>query len=915
MPKLLDAPQSDLIRLGQSIGRGAEGEVYDVLGRRDLVAKIYHEPPGPEKSEKLLALARLGNDRLFNLSAWPVDVLRDGPGGPVVGFLMKKVSQAEEVHTLHSPKSRLQKFPEASWAFLVYVAGNIARAVAAMHEQGYVIGDLNPKNILVTRKATVLLLDVDSFQVRAEGKTYRCEGGFPEYTPPELQGVAFREVDRRPEHDSFGLAVVIFQLLFMGRHPFSGRYLGAEEMPLERAIRECRFAYGADAESRQMRQPPGTLGLDAIPTPLRELFNRAFTAGARPEPREWIGPLDALAKSLKKCALHSGHSFFQELAECPWCVIETRARVRLFNFLLSGSDSRGHFRLYEIWKEITEVKAPAALVRPLMPMAAPAPSPEAENYVTDMRNRYYVALALAIVGGLTIPMFVDFPIAFFALILAGTVVIAIAKADQYWSGRMQMLFDRHPGAHEDSFIEQLSLLRRDTDYNVHRLEERWEKEAGSERFLARLRELENQKDTYDNLRQIRQYKLQQLEAETRNNQLDEFLDRFEIRDAEINGIGSTIKSSLLSYGVETAADVVEEKLQIPTVGQLRAMKLLEWRRDLERQFVYDPAKGVSHEGRVAVEKEVDMLRLRLEHELSGGAFYLRKFKKEIEESRQQLQPVLEEARQTLAQAEKDWEVTSKRYPMALIIFALVIAFFIGWSISSGGGGGPRPVNDGVKTRPAVEAPQPPPPPPRPEGRTEAQKTQVALNLYRQGAKLCAAGNFTEAVPILQESVKIDPNINAAYEELGRALYQLKRYDESIEASVNAIRLHSDFGPYYNLGLAQAALQNWDKAYAAFQQAVYLIDATSWKDDYTQAYYHLGESLVKVGQIKDAIGSLERDIGQNRATPNNRFELANLYLWVGNQKGVNNSYKVLKEIDPVLAAELTTLIRKHQLRKH
>src|SRR5215475_8270293 len=312
--------KSEIVRLGRRIGIGAEGEVYEIQDRSDLVAKIYHEPPSPEKAEKLVALSRLGNERLFNLSAWPVDVLRDAPGGAVVGFVMKRISGAEEVHALHSPKSRLQKFPEASWGFLIYVAANIARAVAAIHEHGYVIGDLNPKNIVVTRKATVYLLDVDSFQVMADGKTYRCDGGFPEYTPPELQGVAFRKVDRAQEHDYFGLAVVIFQLLFMGRHPFSGRRLDAGEMPLERAIRERRFAYGDDAEARKMRQPPGTLALDSMPSPLVDLFRRAFLSTDRPQPREWIEPLDALAKALKKCDSHNGHYYYRELRDCPWCV-------------------------------------------------------------------------------------------------------------------------------------------------------------------------------------------------------------------------------------------------------------------------------------------------------------------------------------------------------------------------------------------------------------------------------------------------------------------------------------------------------------------------------------------------------------------------------------------------------------------
>src|SRR5262249_9105875 len=386
--------KSEIVRLGRRIGIGAEGEVHEIQDRSDLVAKIYHQPPPPEKAEKLVALSRLGNERLFNLSAWPVDVLRDAPDGAVAGFIMKKISQAEEVHALHSPKSRLQKFPEASWAFLIYVAANIARAVAAIHEHGFVIGDLNPKNILVARKATVYLLDVDSFQVSADGKTYRCDGGFPEYTPPELQGVAFRKVDRAQEHDGFGLAIVIFQLLFMGRHPFSGNCLGAGEMTLERAIREFRFAYGADAEVRKMRQPPGTLALDSMPPPLVDMFRRAFLTTDRPQPREWIEPLDALAKALKKCVLHSGHYYFQRLSDCPWCGIESRAQVRLVNFLLPGADSRrGHFRLDEIWKEIEFAEAPDT---PMIPAKKMPNAPKLSADVATAVRRRRIALIGAI---------------------------------------------------------------------------------------------------------------------------------------------------------------------------------------------------------------------------------------------------------------------------------------------------------------------------------------------------------------------------------------------------------------------------------------------------------------------------------------------------------------------------------------
>jgi len=663
--RIFHISQSDLVRLGRRIGTGAEGEVYEIQGGSDLVAKIYHEPPPREKAEKLVVLSRLGNERLFNISAWPVSTLRDAPDGEVVGFLMKKISQAEEVHALHSPKSRLQKFPEASWAFLIYVAANIARAVAAVHEHGLVIGDLNPKNILVTRKATVYLLDVDSFQVTADSKTYRCEGGFPEYTPPELQGVAFREVDRAQEHDGFGLAVVIFQLLFMGKHPFSGRYLDAGEMPLELAIREFRFAYGADAEARKMRQPPGTLALDSMPSQFVRLFRRAFLSTDRPGPREWIEPLEALAKALKKCESHSGHYYYRELRECPWCRIESDARVRLFNFLLPGDDSRrGHFRLDEIWKEIESVKPPDSPMI-LLDKVLKARDPLADVAACAIARDYRLAIAIwfSAFAGLVIGLLVGLPLAFILLIVAGLIARAIVRVDT-------------------PLFENIRARERRAKEEVQRLQEQYDRETGNERWDAKRDELRNQKETYENLSRIRQFRLQQLVAEARKNQLEEFLDHFEINDAEIKGISPAVKTALLSHSVETAADMVEikELAQIPSIGNRRAKWLLERRRDLEQKFVFDPAKGVPPETRLRTERDVEALRFRLESELSGGARHLRDMKQEIETNRQKLQSALEQATRLLAQAEMVLPEMRQYGPFGSCLYMLMFAYFIGLAI-------------------------------------------------------------------------------------------------------------------------------------------------------------------------------------------------------------------------------------------
>jgi DNA-binding helix-hairpin-helix protein with protein kinase domain len=653
--------------LGRRIGTGAEGEVYEIQGKSDLVAKVYHEPPPPEKAEKLVVLSRLGNERMFNLSAWPVSTLRDAPDGEVVGFVMKKISQAEEVHALHSPKSRLQKFPEASWAFLIYVAANVARAVAAIHEHGLVVGDLNPKNILVTRKATVYLLDVDSFQVSAEGKTYRCEGGFPEYTPPELQGVAFRDVDRGQEHDCFGLGVVIFQLLFMGRHPFSGRYLGAGEMPLERAISELRFAYGVDAEAREMRQPPGTLALDSMPSQFVGLFRRAFLSTDRPRPREWVEQLDELAKALKKCESHNGHYYYRELRDCPWCGIENQAHVRLFNFLLPGDGSRrGHFRLDEIWREIVSVEAPGALlIQWDKILGAPLLSAEVAAFARDRRDRFNLVIVLSAFAGLTISLLAPNPLALIMLFFAGWGACAIAR--------------RLP-----PFLANIQKRQRRAKEEAQRLQERYDRESGVGRWGAKLDELRNRKETYENLAQIRQLRLQQLEPEAREYQLEEFLDQFKINDAVIRGIVPSAKKVLLSQGIETAADVgeINELTQIPSIGSWRAKWLVEWRRGLEQKFVFDSARGLPSEARVRIERDVDELRFRLERELSSGARHLIHMKQEIETTKQKLQPLLARAHQELAQAEKDLQVASERGSVTLVLIALIVTFFIGLALSN-----------------------------------------------------------------------------------------------------------------------------------------------------------------------------------------------------------------------------------------
>src|ERR1700692_26302 len=95
-----------------------------------------------------------------------------------------------------------------------------------------------------------------------------CEVGVPTYTQPDLQNRPFSPFLRNQNHDAFGLAVLIFHLLFMERHPYAGRFSGRGEMPIERAISECRFPFRHLAQKAQMSSPPNSLTLAEIPSQL-----------------------------------------------------------------------------------------------------------------------------------------------------------------------------------------------------------------------------------------------------------------------------------------------------------------------------------------------------------------------------------------------------------------------------------------------------------------------------------------------------------------------------------------------------------------------------------------------------------------------------------------------------------------------
>jgi hypothetical protein len=311
------------------IGAGGQARIYTVPNR-DSLAKIYRAPK-EEYARKLKVM--LDNPPVDPTAAqghvsiaWPIDLLRTTEAnGRVAGYLMPRAPGIRHLIDVYNPSSRRSECPLFNYLYLYRTARNLASVVHALHSRDYVIGDVNESNILVTDTALVTVVDTDSFQVRdpESGTAFHCPVGKPEFTPAELQGKMLHYLDRTPEHDRFGMAVLIFLLLMEGTHPFAGVYTGeGDPPPYEERIAAGHFAYGLRPSPYRPQPIAPSVGL--LPESIWRLFVRCFEDGhddpkARPDALTWSRALREAEHSLVTCAVNDQHRYGDHLEECPWC--------------------------------------------------------------------------------------------------------------------------------------------------------------------------------------------------------------------------------------------------------------------------------------------------------------------------------------------------------------------------------------------------------------------------------------------------------------------------------------------------------------------------------------------------------------------------------------------------------------------
>jgi DNA-binding helix-hairpin-helix protein with protein kinase domain len=308
------------------IAAGTEGEVYRVPGHDSLVIKIYKEKVDAERAGKLNAMVANPPDdpmkgRGHASIAWPRDLVIWPGNREVCGFVMPRLPVAHPISRFYDIGDRRKHLPFFTYQSLCVLASNLASAVWALHEKGYVIGDVNDRNIMATDKALVTVVDTDSFQIKDQstGRVYHCPVFSPLYTAPEFLG----QGERTPEHDLFGIGVLLFQLLMEGQLPFICAFSNpSDAVDAFECLKKGYFPY---AQSPNGIKPPlGAPPYAMLHPALQRLFEQCFVDGhrdprMRPTAPVWRRALRDCGYDLTQCKLNSQHHYFNHLQKCPWC--------------------------------------------------------------------------------------------------------------------------------------------------------------------------------------------------------------------------------------------------------------------------------------------------------------------------------------------------------------------------------------------------------------------------------------------------------------------------------------------------------------------------------------------------------------------------------------------------------------------
>ena len=319
-------PTKTKLKLTSKVAKGGEGEIYNLnvinsassahIGKK-YVAKIYLEN-NHQYREKIQYMIRYANSydksdqhkfykNFDGTILWPLCALDNN--GNFMGYTMKLFTGEKLSSFIKVPLDVVTTKYFVGWKKidLVRLALGIAQKVNFLHKNNIILGDLDLDNIMVDLKQKkTAIVDTDSFQIG----NFFCNVAHWDSAPPEVHYLQktgeIRKTKRTTNSDNFSLAVVIFEILMLGYHPYQYKN-GNNNRSVDIDNGNFRYPYRVYDEKSISLIPSKDIAAiwSHLPYYIRSNFVNTFSRGGynfkstnRLSANAWINDLERYIKDL-----------------------------------------------------------------------------------------------------------------------------------------------------------------------------------------------------------------------------------------------------------------------------------------------------------------------------------------------------------------------------------------------------------------------------------------------------------------------------------------------------------------------------------------------------------------------------------------------------------------------------------------
>ena len=331
----------------------------------------------------------------------------------------------------------------------------------------------------------------------------------------------------------------------------------------EEAIKLHAFAFAPSEMGIPVGPPPGSPRLEMLPTEIRGAFFQAFLKdsvrpNARPTASRWRQLLDALSKELVLCAHNPSHLYWSKAGSCPWCGIAREVGVDIF---------------------------PAPVTSNGLASSNLAPNDAYILRLAGMRPHPFAVT--------TPPSFTDLP----PCPLPATPTGFLSGVHYLFSAQGWRQSWLNPSIQACN----ATLQQAESKIIAVRAEQQNIIATYNREFSAHAAALNKIIQSLKDITGIRAECLQAVKNERQHVAMNAHLQRFRIRQQKISQIGPSRLTTILSFGIETAADINRNSLARAGLPSNAVSELLEWRRQKESFFSFDPNRALS----IAENQDVD----------------------------------------------------------------------------------------------------------------------------------------------------------------------------------------------------------------------------------------------------------------------------------------------------------------------